>query len=66
MPAHAERFPFQSSTEHGVLKPLLGRAVLATIVAWIGRVTREPSLPRMSEQWLLSHQSEFNRNHDGL
>jgi hypothetical protein len=66
MPARAERIPFQSSTERAVLKPLLGRAALATIVAWIRRVAREPSLPRMSEQWLLSHQSEFNRDHDGL
>jgi hypothetical protein len=66
MPARAERFPFQSSTEHGVLKPLLGWATLATIVAWIQRVTREPSLPRMSEQWLLNHQNEFNRDHDSL
>jgi hypothetical protein len=66
MPARAERLPFQSSTEHGVLKPLLGGAALATIVAWIRRVTREPSLPRMSEEWLLSHQSEFYRDHDGL
>ena len=66
MPARAERLPFQSSTDHDVLKPLLGRAALATFVAWIRRVTREPSLPRMSEQWLLSHQSEFNRDHDSL
>jgi hypothetical protein len=66
MPARAERLPFQSSTEQGALKPLLGRAALATIAAWIRRVTREPSLPRMSEEWLLSHQSEFYRDHDGL
>jgi hypothetical protein len=66
MPARAERLPFQSSTEHSVLQALLGRATLPTIVAWIRRITREPSLPRMSEQWLISHQSEFNRDHDGL
>jgi hypothetical protein len=66
MPARAERLPFQSSTEHAGLKPLIGWAALATIVAWIRRVMTEPSLPRMSEQWLLSHQTEFNRDHDGL
>jgi hypothetical protein len=65
MPARAERFPFQSSTGHAVLQALLGWAALPTIVAWIRRVTREPSLPRMSEEWLLSHQREFNRDHDG-
>jgi hypothetical protein len=63
--ARAERLSFQSSTEHAVLQALLGWAALPMIVAWIRRVTREPSLPRMSEQWLLDHQSEFNRDHDG-
>jgi hypothetical protein len=66
MPARAEGFPFQSSTERGLLQPLLGWPVLPMIVAWIRRVMREPSLPRMSEQWLASHQSEFNRDHEGL
>jgi len=64
MPARAERLPFQSSTEHGVGKPLIGWA-LATVVAWMRRVATEPSLPRMSEEWLLSHQSDFNRDHNG-
>jgi hypothetical protein len=70
MSARAERLSLQSSIEHAplhvVLRTLFGWAALPTIVAWIWRVTREPSLPRMSEQWLLSHQSEFNRDHDGL
>ena len=66
MPARAERLPFQSSTEHGALQALFGWAPLPAIVAWIRRVTREPSLPRMSEEWLISHQTEFNRDHDGL
>jgi hypothetical protein len=66
MPARAERLQFQPSTEHGVQQGLFGWAALPSIVAWIWRVTREPSLPRMSEQWLLSHQTEFNRDHDGL
>ena len=66
MPARAERLPFQSSTEDGVVKPLGGWAALATVVAWMRRVATEPSLPRMSEEWLLSHQSDFNRDHNGL
>jgi hypothetical protein len=65
MPARAEPRPFQSSTDD-LLKPLMGWAAVATIVAWIRHVITEPSLSPMSEQWLLSHQSEFNRNHDGL
>ena len=44
-----------------MLKPILGWALLATILAIVRRYTQQPSLPRMSEQWLLSHQSEFNR-----
>ena len=63
MPARAERLLFQSSTEHGGTQHLLGWSALPTIVAWIWRVTHEPSLPRMSEDWMLSHQSEFNRDH---
>jgi len=66
MSARAERLPFQSSAEHGLLQALRGWVALPMIVAWIRRVTREPSLPRMSEQWLQSHQTEFNRDHDGL
>jgi hypothetical protein len=66
MPARAERLTFQSSTEHGALQPSLGWAAWPTIVAWLWRVTHEPSLPRMSEEWLISHQTEFNRDHDGL
>ena len=64
MPARTERLPFQSSTERGVPQALLGWGALPTIVAWIWRVTHEPSLPRMSEEWLTSHQNEFNRDHD--
>ena len=66
MPARAERLPLQSSAEHGGMERLFGWAALPTIVAWIWRVTREPSLPRMSAEWMLSHQDEFNRDHDGL
>lgn len=65
MPARTERLPFQSSTKDGTQQVLFGWVALPTIVAWILRIAREPSLPRMSEEWLLSHQSEFNRDHDG-
>ena len=66
MPVRAERLPFQSSTEHGGTQRVLGWTALPTIVGWIWRVTHEPSLPRMSNEWMLSHQIEFNRDHDGL
>jgi hypothetical protein len=62
MPARVERFPLQHGTSSSVLKPLLGWAALAAVLALIRRITREPSLPRMSEQWLLSHQPQFNRD----
>jgi hypothetical protein len=62
MPARVERFPLRRDTSVGVFKPLLGCAVVVAIVALIRRYTREPSLPRMSEQWLASRQSEFNRD----
>jgi len=66
MPARVEQFPLRRDTSVGVLKPLLGCAAVVAIAALIRRYTREPSLPRMSEGWLLSHQSEFNRDQSGL
>jgi hypothetical protein len=39
---------------------------VVAIVALIRRYTREPSLPRMSEQWRVSHQSVFNRDQSGI
>ena len=66
MPARVEQFPIRQETSIGVLRPLLGCAALVAVVALIRRYTREPSLPRMSEQWLLSHQSEFNREQSGF
>ena len=65
MPARVERFPIRQETSGGVLRPLLGCAALVAVVALIRRYTREPSLPRMSEQWLVSHQSVFNRDQAG-
>src|SRR4026209_1605988 len=50
----------------GARQPLRDWVAVTALVAWLRRVMREPSLPRMSEQWLLSHQTEFNRDHDGL
>jgi hypothetical protein len=66
MPARVEQFPLRRDTSAGVLKPLLGCAALVAIVAVIRRYTREPSLPRMSEHWLVSHQSVFNRDQSGI
>jgi hypothetical protein len=66
MPARVEPFPVQHRVSRGVVKPLLGCAALVAIAALIRRYTREPSLPRMSEHWVLSHQSQFNRDQSGL
>jgi hypothetical protein len=64
MPAHVQSFPLPHRPVRRILKPVLGWALVATVLAVIRRVTRQPSLPRMSDQWLLSHQREFNRNQD--
>jgi hypothetical protein len=66
MPARVEQFPLRRDTSAGVFKPLLGCAALVAIVALIRRYTREPSLPRMSEHWLVSHRSVFNRDQTGI
>lgn len=65
MPARVEQFPLRRDTSIGVVKPLLGCAAVVAIIAIIRRYTREPSLPRMSEHWLVSHQGEFNRDQSG-
>jgi hypothetical protein len=66
MPARVEQFPIRQETSIGVLKPLLGCAAVVAVVALIRRYTREPSLPRMSEHWLVSHQTLFNRDQSGI
>jgi hypothetical protein len=62
MSVRAEQLPLQQESSGSILKPLLGWAAVIAVAALIRRYTREPSLPRMSEQWLLSRQAEFNRD----
>jgi len=62
MPARVESFPLPHRPGRRSLKPVLGWAFVAALLAVVRRVTRQPSLPRMSEQWLLSHQQEFHRD----
>jgi hypothetical protein len=62
MPARVERFPLPPRSAGSLWKPLLSWAAVAAALAVIRRLTREPSLPRMSEQWLASHQHQFNRH----
>ena len=61
MPARVEGFTFPHGSGRRILSPVLGWAFVAALLAVIRRVTRQPSLPRMSEQWLLSHQADFHR-----
>ena len=46
----------------GILKPILRWAFVATLLEVIRRIARQPSLPRMSEQWLQSRQPDFSRD----
>jgi len=63
MPARVEGFTFPHGSGRRILNhPVLGWAFVATLVALIRRVASQPSLPRMSDQWLLSHQVDFNRD----
>jgi len=63
MPARVERFPLPHQTDrHMMLGPVLGWALVAALLAIIRRLARQPSLPRMSEQWLLSRQADFHRD----
>jgi hypothetical protein len=62
MAARVETFPLPHRPGRRLLKPALGWAFVAAFLTLIRRTTRQPSLPRMSEQWLRSHQQEFNRD----
>jgi hypothetical protein len=67
MAAHVERIPFphRPIDPHPPLRrflaPALGSALLAALIGLIRRATQQPSLPRMSEQWLASQQQDFYR-----
>jgi hypothetical protein len=63
MPARVERFALPHQTgRHMMLGPVLGWAFVVALLAIIRRLARQPSLPRMSEQWLLSRQADFHRD----
>jgi hypothetical protein len=63
MLARVERFTLPHQTDrHMMLGPVLGWALVAALLAIIRRLARQPSLPRMSEQWLLSRQVDFHRD----
>jgi hypothetical protein len=62
MPARVERFTLPPTTGRHQLGPILAWAFVATLLAIVRRFTRQPSLPRMSDQWLLSHQADFHRD----
>lgn len=61
MAARAEGFPLPHAPLGRVLKPLLGSALLATLVAMIRRIAREPSVPPMSEQWMQNHIHDYDQ-----
>lgn len=62
MPARVESFPLPHQSGGRSLGPVLGWAFVAALIAIIRRLARQPSLPRMSDQWLLSHQADFHRD----
>jgi hypothetical protein len=62
MGARVERFPLPHDPVRRILKPVVGWAFVATVLAVIRRYTRQPSVAPMSDQWLLSHQAEFGRD----
>jgi len=40
----------------------LGGAFLTTLIATLCRRAMKPSMPRVSEQWLVSHENEYHRH----
>jgi len=62
MPARVERFPLPHRPGWRIFIPLFVWAFVVTLLSIIRRVACEPSLPRMSEQWLRSRQHDFHRD----
>ncbi len=62
MAARVETFPLPHRSGRRLFKPVLVWAFVAALAAIVRRAARQPSLPRMSDQWLLSHQRDFDRN----
>jgi len=62
MPARVEEFPLPHRSTWRAFGPFLGWAFLATLFALIWRAARQPSLPKMSDEWLLSRQQDFARD----
>jgi hypothetical protein len=61
MSTTAEGLSFPYRPLRRILGPVFGCAFLTAALATLLRRALKPSMPRMSEQWLLSHQTEFNR-----
>lgn len=54
MAVHVEGLRLPNRPVRRLFLPALGWAAVAGVLAMIRRITREPSLPRMSDHWLAS------------
>jgi hypothetical protein len=61
MPARVDGLALPHHPFRWFLSVALGSAFLATVIATLRRRVLKPSVARMSEQWLVSHEKEFNR-----
>jgi len=64
MDARTESLRFPHTLEDGLRRffaSIAGWAMFAAVMGFIRRYTREPSLPRMSDEWLLNQQRNFDR-----
>jgi hypothetical protein len=59
MAARAEGVSFPGHPLRWLVGPALGWVLVTTLIAVIRRRATKPSLPRMSPQWLHSHDREF-------
>ena len=60
MVARAEELRLDDHPIRKVLRPAIGWAAVAAVVALIRRMAREPRVTPMSEQWLASHDRSSN------
>ena len=61
MVARAEELQLHEHPIRRMLGPAIGWAMLAALVALVRRVTREPRVAPMSDEWLSSQHYDSNR-----
>jgi hypothetical protein len=62
MQARVEGLSYPHHPVKSLLAHIFGWALFTMLIGVVRRIFLQPSMERMSEQWLVSHQREFTRD----